>query len=34
MTTYTMIVVVKVSLDLLLRLACGEVGHSPSGSWF
>ena len=31
MTTYMMIVVMVVSLDLLLRLACGEVGRSHSG---
>ena len=30
MTTYAMIVVVQVSLDLLLRLTYGEVSRSPS----
>ena len=34
MATYTMIVAVVGSLDLLLRLACGEVSRSPSSSWF
>ena len=28
--TYTMIIVIVGSLDLLLRLAYGEVSHSPS----